>query len=37
VVNGRSQSGSPAIAGNDEAAFPVWIDGGQLYTLRLER
>jgi hypothetical protein len=37
VVNGRSQVGAPAIAATDEAAYPAWIDGGQLYTLRLER
>ena len=36
-VNGRSQAGAPAIAATDEAAHPAWIDGGQLYTLRLER
>jgi hypothetical protein len=37
VVNGRSQAGAPAAAAADDAAHVAWIDGGQLYTLRLER
>ena len=37
IVNGRSQTGPPAITSTDEAAYPAWVDSGELYTLRLER
>ena len=37
IVDGRSQTGSPSLATTNEAAYAVWIQGGQVYLSRIER
>ena len=35
VIDGRSQTGSPAIVATNEAAYAAWIEEGQVYTSRI--
>jgi hypothetical protein len=38
IVNGRSTPGTHlSLASTNEVAYPVWIDGGQVYLLGIER